>query len=202
MAATSSQVVVTSIKEWAVEWINRKCSSCTSQTWEIKWAADSHQEETSKWCIKTRRTWANTIKLSKTQWELLVAWAWWAQCKVVCHSTWEECQAWESRFSSSHPRKETTQTFSLSTLATFLTRLSTLTCWNSLTQRDTNSQASKSCSTLSPRDQKALVILTSIPKRRLTDVWPKWIMLQLMTDALSSIENKTKQVDLIVKLTF
>lgn len=61
---------------------------------------------------------------------------------------------------------------------------------------------SKWCSTQRPRDQKALVISTSIPKRRLTDVWKKWIMLQLMIDALSLIENKTKPVDLIVKLMF
>jgi len=184
MATTSSQVVVTSIKARAVEWINSKCS-CT-RTWEeIKWAADTHVEETSKWCTRSRRTWDNTLQLSNHQWEPQAVWAWWARCQVVCHSWEEELLAWAPNFLPSQLLRETTQTFSHCMSAIFQIRHSTLTCWNSLTQRATNSQVWRWCSTLSPKDQKALVILTSILKRRQTDVWLKWIMQLLMTDALS-----------------
>jgi len=174
-------VVETSIKIWAKEWINSKCSSC-NQIWEIKTKEDSYKNNsTIKWCLahrsisKSKVVWVVLINLwCKTRWVLLVAWVWWVQCKdKICHLTWVIWRVWElvllMEFNNSNSPREITQICPLCMQEICLIKHLILISSNSLILKDIKSQVQRSCLTKNQRDQKDLVISISILKKKLID---------------------------------
>lgn len=208
--------VVTSIKIWAKEWINSKCSSCNNKIWEVKTKEVSYKNNsTIKWCLAHKSISKSKVVLEvvlinlrcQTKWVLLVAWVWWVQCKdKICHLTCKIWRVWElvllMEFNKINSPREITQICLLCMQETCLIKHLILISWNSLILKDIKSQVQKWCLTKNQRDQKDLVISISILKKKLIDAWLKWTMLLLMIDVLCSTERKTTPVDLIVRLMF
>lgn len=206
-------MVVTSIKIWAKEWINSKCSSCNNKIWEIKAAEDFNRNNTTiKWCLahrsisKSRVLWVSINQWCKIKWVSVVEWVWWVQCKdKICHLTWAKWLVWVLVLrmdSNSNSLREITLICLLCMLEIYQIKHLILICSNSLIPKDIKLRVQKLCLTKNRKDQKDLVILISIPKKRLIDAWPRWIMHQLMIDVLSLIEKKIIPVALIVKPMF